>query len=84
VYEVLIERSAERDLNKFSGGIFREIVPRIRALSITPRPPGCCKLSGSERAWRIRIGVFRVIYEIDDKARIVRIMMVRHRREVYR
>jgi mRNA interferase RelE/StbE len=84
VYELLIERSAERDLNKLPAQVFREIVPRIRALSANPRPPGCCKLSGSERAWRIRMGVFRVVYEIDDKARVVRVMMVRHRREVYR
>lgn len=56
----------------------------IRALAINPRPPGCRKLVGSKSDWRIRVGDYRVIYEIADAIRVVRVNRVRHRREVYR
>jgi len=54
-------------------------------LAANPRPPGCRKLQGSGRDdYRLRVGNYRVLYEVDDKARAVRIMRVRHRRDVYR
>jgi mRNA interferase RelE/StbE len=84
VYEVLIERTAERDLQSLPGNIFNRIVPRIKALAENPRPSGCHKLTGSRHDWRIRIGDYRVVYQIDDAHKRVRIFRVRHRREVYR
>jgi mRNA interferase RelE/StbE len=83
VYEVYLERSAESDLKRLTPSIFQRIVSPIKALAGNPRPSGCKKITGSSNDWRIRIGDYRVIYEIDDKAMIVRIMRVRHRREVY-
>jgi mRNA interferase RelE/StbE len=56
----------------------------IQALATNPRPPGCRKLAGSKHDWRIRVGDFRVIYEIAGEIRVVRVNRVRHRREVYR
>ena len=56
----------------------------IQALAQNPRPPGCRKLAGSQHDWRIRVGDYRVIYEIADTIRIVCINRVRPRREVYR
>jgi mRNA interferase RelE/StbE len=53
-------------------------------LGNNPRPPGCRKLVGSKNDWRIRVGDYRVIYEIADAIRIVRVNRVRHHREVYR
>jgi mRNA interferase RelE/StbE len=84
VYEILIERAAERDLKGLSPEIFKRIVSRIRALAENPRPPGCHNLAGSKNDWRIRIGDYRVVYDIDDSRRRLRIFRVRHRREVYR
>lgn len=84
MYELLIERTAERDLKSLPTTLFDRIVPRIRSLAETPRPPGCHKLAGSLNDWRIRIGDYRVLYEIDDARKRVRIFRVRHRREVYR
>lgn len=84
MYEVLIEGSAEHDLKSLPTAVFNRIVPRIKALAQTPRPPGCHKLTGSKNDWRIRIGDYRVVYEIDDGRKRVRIFRVRHRREVYR
>ncbi|MCJ7674056.1 MAG: type II toxin-antitoxin system RelE/ParE family toxin [Sedimentisphaerales bacterium] len=84
MYEVYLERAAERDLRRLSADYFRRIIRQIKALSERPRPVGCRKITGSKNDWRIRIGDYRVIYEIDDRAKVVRVMRVRHRREVYR
>jgi mRNA interferase RelE/StbE len=84
MYRVFLERSAERDLNRLSSEIHDRVIPAIRALGNNPRPAGCRKLVGSKNDWRIRVGDYRVIYEIADAIRIVRVNRVRHRREVYR
>ncbi|MGB8657900.1 MAG: type II toxin-antitoxin system RelE/ParE family toxin [Candidatus Zixiibacteriota bacterium] len=84
MYEILIERTAERDFKRLPPKDFDLIVPHIKALGIEPRPQGCRKLLGSKNDWRIRVGDYRVIYEIHDQAKEIRVMKIRHRREVYR
>ena len=84
MHEVFLEREAERDLKRLHGQEFSKVVARIQGLANNPRPPGSRKIAGSERDWRIRIGDYRVVYEIDDEANAVRVMRVRHRSEVYR
>jgi mRNA interferase RelE/StbE len=84
VYEILIERRAERDLKRLLAEEFNRIIRAVRALATEPRPAGCRKIEGSKSDWRIRVGDYRVVYEIDDGAQAVRIMRVRHRSEVYR
>ena len=59
------------------------IVPRLEALAETPRPPGCKKLKGGDKEWRIRVGDYRAVYEIDDAAKTVDVTRIAHRREVY-
>ena len=83
-YRVLLERTAEKDLARLSSEIHGRIISAIQALAKNPRPLGCRKLSGSKHDWRIRVGDYRVIYEIADEIRIIRVNRVRHRREVYR
>jgi mRNA interferase RelE/StbE len=84
VYEVQLERAAQRDLKALTTHLFHRVVPRIRELAHNSRPPGCHKIVGSKNDWRIRIGDYRVIYEIDDRKRLVKVMRIRHRKEVYR
>jgi mRNA interferase RelE/StbE len=84
VYAVLLETAAERSLRRLDAVAFRRVVAALQILADNPRPPGCRKLTGSDRDWRIRVGDYRVVYEIDDKNREVRVMRIRHRREVYR
>ena len=84
MYEVYLERAAERDLKRLAAESFHRIIPFIKTLGENPRPTGCRKLAGSRSDWRIRVGDYRVIYEIDDEEKAVRVMRVRHRREVYR
>ena len=84
MYEVYLEGAAERDLRRLPEEMFRRIIPHIRSLAEDPRPPGCRKIAGAESDWRIRVGDYRVVYEIDETERAVRVFRVRHRREVYR
>jgi mRNA interferase RelE/StbE len=84
MYRVLLERAAEKDLSRLSSEIHARVIAAIKALASNPRPSGCRKLTGGKNDWRIRVGDYRVIYEIADAIRVVRVNRVRHRREVYR
>lgn len=84
MHRILLERAAEKDLARVSSDIHDRVIVAIKALAANPRPSGCRKLAGSKLDWRIRVGDYRVIYEIADEIRIVRVNRVRHRREVYR
>jgi mRNA interferase RelE/StbE len=84
MYRILLERGAEKDLSRLSSEIHDRVIAAIQALANNPRPPGCRKLAGSKHDWRIRVGDYRVVYEIADAIRVVRVNRVRHRREVYR
>jgi mRNA interferase RelE/StbE len=84
VYEVLLEQTAERDLRRLPAVDFQRLISRIKALADNPRPSGCRKITGAKNYWRIRVGTYRVIYEIDEKGKVVKVMRIRHRREAYR
>ena len=81
-YTVLILPSAQKQLDKLPNAIATRIEDRLLDLENDPRPPGCKKLKGRD-AWRIRIGDYRVIYEINDGRLIVTVIAIGHRREVY-
>ena len=82
-YDVVLTSSAEKELKKLSSQLITRIVPRLENLASNPRPPGCKKLQGGDREWRIRVGDYRVVYTIDDKRLLVEVVRIRHRREVY-
>jgi mRNA interferase RelE/StbE len=84
MYEILLERQAERDLKHLPPDLFKRIVPHLKQLAENQKPPGCRKLTGTDNDWRIRIGDYRVVYEIDEITHTVKIWRIRHRREVYR
>ncbi len=82
-YTLFIQRRAERELEDLPLDAYERMVEAIRLLAAEPRPRGCHKLRG-RNGWRLRVGNYRVIYEIDDRARTVTVCHVGHRREVYR
>lgn len=82
-YKVFIKPSAVKELEAVPTKGRRRVVAKIEALATAPRPQGCEKLSGLER-YRIRQGVYRVIYSIDDHAITVLVVKIGHRRDVYR
>jgi mRNA interferase RelE/StbE len=57
---------------------------RIESLTENPFPPGFAKLTSTVKTYRLRIGAYRIVYEVDSNARVVTVHYVRHRREVYR
>ena len=82
-YSLSILRRAQKELAQISRGDYERVVEAIRELVNNPRPNGCRKLAGRE-GWRIRVGDFRVIYEVDDGQRSVTVLHVGNRRDVYR
>ena len=83
-YEITFARSARRELEALEAQLVARVWARIQALGGKPRPPGCRKVQGEEDVWRIRVGDYRVLYEIKDATRIIDIVAVRHRRDAYR
>jgi len=82
-YSIHVTQSAQRELDALDELLFARVDRRILALANNPRPAGCKKLRGYKDLWRIRIGDYRVIFRIHDPARVVTVMHVAHRREVY-
>jgi len=82
-YAITFARAAEKEIAALPATIVARIFPKIEALASEPRPHGAKKLRGELALWRIRIGDYRVIYAIDDPARIVDITAVRHRSKAY-
>jgi len=82
-YDLLIKPSVARDLRGIPRADAERILERVHALPVEPRPPGVEKLSGQER-YRVRQGDYRIVYSIDDRARVVEVVQVGNRRDVYR
>jgi mRNA interferase RelE/StbE len=83
-YSITFARSARKELEKLPTSVARRIIEQIEVLLINPRPTRSVKLQGNRNLWRIRIGDYRVIYSVDDAARMIDISTVRHRRDAYR
>jgi len=83
-YRVLIERGALRDLKNVPVHVRGRIDEHIQALADNPRPPGVEKLSGSDCSYRIRVGGYRILYEIHEEILQVLVVRIGHRRDVYR
>ncbi len=82
-YSVEVVRSAQKQLGRIAADHQERILAALVSLAESPRPEGCTKLSGRE-AWRIRIGDYRVVYEIRDDSRVVTVVVVAHRKDAYR
>jgi len=82
-YEIVLRKSVRKDMEPIPKRDVQRILAAIAELSNDPRPPQSCMLSGSEK-YRLRCGVYRVLYEIQEAVLIVCIVKVGHRREVYR
>ena len=82
-YKIHWRRSTKKDLKGISRNEISKIIKAVESLSDEPRPMGSKKLSGGESTYRIRIGSYRVIYEINDKIVLVEVVKVGHRKNVY-
>ncbi len=83
-YRVELTRSAEKDLRRIDKSNIATIYHGVERLANDPRPHGVKKLSGADRTYRIRIGDYRVVYEIEDDVLLVLVIRIAHRKDVYR
>jgi mRNA interferase RelE/StbE len=82
-YQVIILKSVRKELDRLPDDVASRIMARLAGLETNPRPADVKKLKGRD-AWRIRVGDYRVIYEIHDRVLQVIVITVGHRREIYR
>ncbi len=81
-YQLRLVRSAEKDLLRLMNSDRRRVLEAIGALVDSPQPHGCRKLVGGE-GYRIRVGIFRVTYRVDDDNSVIEVRSVLHRKDAY-
>lgn len=81
-YQIEITNFAERKIKKLEEQLRSELIGLIYKLAENPRPHGCKKLKGRE-AYRVRLGDYRIIYEIRDKVLVITVVDVGHRKDIY-
>jgi len=82
-YSVEVKPAARKELEALPDSVLARVLQRMEAMRPSPRPAGCKKLRGYKDQWRVRVGDWRVVYIIDDDAKLVSITRIAHRREVY-
>jgi mRNA interferase RelE/StbE len=83
-YRLKIKPSAATELQALPKKDRQRVALRVQALASNPRPEGCEKLSGQHNLYRVRQGDYRILYTVDDRALLVVVYKIGHRREVYR
>lgn len=83
-HELEITRTAEKQLRKLDRQARERVLRAIGELAEEPRPRGSRKLTGYDDVFRIRVGTYRVLYSVEDRALVVLILKIGHRRDVYR
>jgi mRNA interferase RelE/StbE len=84
LYEVRLAPAAARDLSRLDRPMQRRVATAIDRLAREPRPAGSTKLRGSDDIWRVRVGKYRVLYQVADAVLLILVIRIGHRAEVYR
>ena len=83
-YHVLFQPSAARRLRKLTKGVRERLVAKAESLASDPRPHGCEKLAVMDDTYRVRVGDYRIVYQVQDARLLVLVIRVGDRKEVYR
>jgi mRNA interferase RelE/StbE len=83
VYELRLARSARKELETLPDTVLPRIAHALDALPADPRPRGCKKLRRATDLWRVRVGDYRIIYHIDDRAHLIEVRAIRDRKDAY-
>lgn len=83
-YRVVIPRPVQKEMDALQPEVRERILARLQTLTENPRPPSVVKLKGTQNEYRIRIGDYRVRYEIHDDESVVLLLHCGHRKDVYR
>lgn len=84
MYQVVIARRAVRAIAALPRREQQRIRAAVDLLADNPRPPGCRKLTGEDASYKVRVGPYRIIYEVIDDRLVVQVVRVGHRRDIYR
>ena len=84
MHKVLLGPTAERDLDRLPKSLYKRVIKELITLEENPRPRGSRKIVGSISDWRVRVGDYRIVYEIREEEKEIRVMRIKHRREAYR
>ena len=83
MYHIIIEQKVSKEIVNLPRNVIQNILEAVESLKIDPRPVSVKKLVEKD-GWRIRVGVYRILYTIDDKKKLVIIYRVKHRKDAYR
>jgi len=83
-YRIELSATAERQIKKLSKKDQRRVIDVVKSLATNPRPRGCRKLQGYDDVYRVRTGVFRIIYSVEYDRLLVLVLKVGHRKSIYR
>ncbi len=83
-YEVVLKPAAQKELERLPQETSGRILNQLQKLRTNPWPSGTQKIQGRSHTWRARVGDYRIVYEVDEHLRIVRVFRIRHRRDAYR
>jgi mRNA interferase RelE/StbE len=83
-FKVTFKPSVEKDLRKLPKAVVSRLIERAESLAENPFPSASEKLTSTERLYRLRVGDYRIVYEVNSEAGRITIYYIRHRREVYR
>lgn len=84
IYTIKIKPTALKELDRVPFHISERAINAINILQLNPRPSGCKKLARETNLWRLRVGDYRIIYEINDFQKLIKVRRILHRKEVYR
>jgi mRNA interferase RelE/StbE len=83
-YTIVIPKAVQKQLDALPNDVYERIAAKIQPLAEDPRPDGVTKMKGTDNEYRIRIGDYRVRYEIDDKELMILLLQCKHRKDVYK
>lgn len=83
-YTVSISKSVQKQIDNLPNDVVNRAVEKIQSLASEPRPDGVVKLKGFDNEYRIRVGDYRIRYEVDDENQLVQILQCKHRKDVYK
>jgi mRNA interferase RelE/StbE len=83
-YRIEWRPTAAKALERLPRDVARRVYARVSALADDPRPSGCEKLAGGQNEYRVRVGDYRIVYAVEDRPVLVLVLVIGHRREVYR
>jgi len=83
-YQVIVPKPVQKQLDNLSDDVYDRVIKKIVALKEEPRPHNCTKLKGYKNEYRLRIGDYRIRYEVHDKESIIVLLHCQHRKDIYK